>query len=185
MLLLGWPAGCSQLATCSAVLPTSFHRCWPHSSVPVHASPSLPPSLLSPLAVSITYSVVALGLMSTVGALPTFGRDRVVFFRESASGEGGKCGAALRNHAACGTGAPSCVAVHAVVRAGRTGCLFPTWWPARASSNHIPYVPTTGLNRLAHFLALDTFDHAGTVLRSAVYLVMYINFASPRYAPLP
>lgn len=38
-------------------------------------------------AVSITYSVVALGLMSTVGALPTFGRDRVVFFRESAAGE--------------------------------------------------------------------------------------------------
>jgi hypothetical protein len=73
-------------------------------------------------AVSITYSVVALGLMSTVGALPTFGRDRVVFFRESAS----------------------------------------------------------GLNRLAHFLALDTFDHAGTVMRSAVYFVMYYNFASPR-----
>ena len=38
-------------------------------------------------AVSITYSVVALGLLSTVGALNTFGRDRVVFYRESASGE--------------------------------------------------------------------------------------------------
>lgn len=31
-------------------------------------------------------SVVALGLLSTVGALGTFGRDRMVFFRESAAG---------------------------------------------------------------------------------------------------
>lgn len=38
-------------------------------------------------AVDITYSVVALGLLATVGALGTFGRDRVVFFRESAAGE--------------------------------------------------------------------------------------------------
>ncbi|PSC68046.1 ABC transporter G family member 28-like [Micractinium conductrix] len=37
-------------------------------------------------AVSITYSVVALGLMSTVGALGTFSTDRTVFFREAASG---------------------------------------------------------------------------------------------------
>lgn len=73
-------------------------------------------------AVSITYSVVALGLLSTVGALSTFGKDRVVFFRESAS----------------------------------------------------------GLNRLAYFLALDTFDHTGTVMRSAIYFVMYYSFASPR-----
>lgn len=73
-------------------------------------------------AVSITYSVVALGLMSTVGALNTFGSDRVVFFREAAS----------------------------------------------------------GLNRLSHFLALETFDHVGTVLRSTTYFVMYYSFASPR-----
>lgn len=39
----------------------------------------------------------------------------------------------------------------------------------------------TGLNRLAHFLALDTFDHAGTVMRSAVYFIMYYSFASPRW----
>lgn len=73
-------------------------------------------------AVSITYSVVALGLMSTVGALGTFGSHRVVFFREASA----------------------------------------------------------GLNRLAHFLALETFDHVGTVLRSTIYFVMYYSFASPR-----
>ncbi|KAL4449383.1 hypothetical protein ABPG77_007027 [Micractinium sp. CCAP 211/92] len=73
-------------------------------------------------AVSITYSVVALGLMSTVGALGTFGSERVVFFREASS----------------------------------------------------------GLNRLAHFLALETFDHSGTVMRSTIYFVMYYSFASPR-----
>lgn len=82
--------------------------------------PLLPP-LLPPPSVSITYSVVALGLMSTVGALPTFGRDRVVFFRESASGEGGKRAAALRYHAA-GHPAPL-LALLAVVRAGRTSCF--------------------------------------------------------------
>jgi len=37
-----------------------------------------------------------------------------------------------------------------------------------------------GLNRLAHFLALDTFDHVGTVMRSAVYFIMYYSFAAPR-----
>ncbi|KAL4448129.1 hypothetical protein ABPG75_005348 [Micractinium tetrahymenae] len=73
-------------------------------------------------AVSITYSVVALGLMSTVGALGTFGSDRVIFFREASS----------------------------------------------------------GLNRLAHFLALETFDHTGTLMRSTVYFVMYYSWASPR-----
>ncbi|KAL4853041.1 ABC transporter G family member 28 [Chlorella vulgaris] len=73
-------------------------------------------------AVGITYSVVALGLLSTVGALTTFSKDRVVFYREASS----------------------------------------------------------GLNRFAHFLALDTFGHCGTVLRSAVYFVMYYSFAAPR-----
>ncbi len=37
-------------------------------------------------AVETTYSVVALGLMSTVGGLRTFNDDRLVFFRESAAG---------------------------------------------------------------------------------------------------
>ena len=34
------------------------------------------------------HAVVALGLLSTVGALNTFSQDRVVFYREAASGEG-------------------------------------------------------------------------------------------------
>ena len=42
-------------------------------------------------------------------------------------------------------------------------------------------LPNAGLNRLAHFLALDTFDHGGTIMRSAVYFIMYYSFASPRW----
>ncbi|GAB4817511.1 hypothetical protein N2152v2_004557 [Parachlorella kessleri] len=79
-------------------------------------------STIMHFAVSVTYSTIALGMISKVGALPTFGRDRVVFFREAAS----------------------------------------------------------GLNRFSYFLALDTFDHAGTLLRSAVYLIMWYSFAVPR-----
>lgn len=80
-------------------------------------------STIMHFAVDTTYSVVALGLLSTVGALNTFGRGRVVFYREVSAGS---------------------------------------------------------LNRLAHFLALDTFDHASTLLRSAAYFVMYHSFAAPR-----
>lgn len=42
-------------------------------------------------AVSITYSVVALGLLSTVGALNTFSRDCLVYNREAASGKQAAC----------------------------------------------------------------------------------------------
>lgn len=37
-------------------------------------------------AVNITYSIIALGLLSTVGGLGTFSRGRLVFYRESAAG---------------------------------------------------------------------------------------------------
>lgn len=33
-----------------------------------------------------TYSCIALGLLSTVAALPAFGRSRLMFYREAASG---------------------------------------------------------------------------------------------------
>ncbi|KAK9815422.1 hypothetical protein WJX72_003407 [[Myrmecia] bisecta] len=72
--------------------------------------------------VDTLYNNVALGLLSTVSALRTFGEHRVVFFRESSA----------------------------------------------------------GLNKLAYFLALDTFDHSGTLMRSAVYLILYYSFAQPR-----
>lgn len=38
----------------------------------------------------------------------------------------------------------------------------------------------TGLNRTAHFLALDTFDHGGTLLRASVFYWIYWSFAAPR-----
>ena len=34
--------------------------------------------------------------------------------------------------------------------------------------------------RFAFFLALDTFDHTGTLLKSLLYMVMYYSFAQPR-----
>lgn len=33
-----------------------------------------------------TYNCIALGLLSTVAALPAFGRSRLMFYREAASG---------------------------------------------------------------------------------------------------
>lgn len=39
-----------------------------------------------------------------------------------------------------------------------------------------------GICRLAHFVALDTFGHIGTCVRSLLYLVMYAAFAQPRAA---
>ena len=39
---------------------------------------------------------------------------------------------------------------------------------------------SAGLNRPAYFLALDSLDHGGTLLRSAVYLAAWYSFASPR-----
>lgn len=73
-------------------------------------------------AVSTTYSVVAVGLMASVGGLGTFGTRRLVAQREAAA----------------------------------------------------------GLNRLAHFLALDCVDAALALMHSAVYLVMWYSFAVPR-----
>ena len=53
--------------------------------------------------------------------------------------------------------------------------------PPPCAINHtLAGASAAGLNRLAHFLALDTFDHGGTVMRSAVYFIMYYSFASPR-----
>lgn len=58
--------------------------------------------------------------------------------------------------------------------------------PAANAGAARPWPPTcAGLNRLAHFLALETFDHVGTVLRSTIYFVMYYSFASPRCARCP
>lgn len=37
-----------------------------------------------------------------------------------------------------------------------------------------------GLNKLAYFWALETFDHAGTLLRAVVYMTMYYSFSQPR-----
>ena len=34
--------------------------------------------------------------------------------------------------------------------------------------------------RFAFFLAQDTFDHTGTLLKSLLYMVMYYSFAQPR-----
>ena len=34
--------------------------------------------------------------------------------------------------------------------------------------------------RFALFLAKDTFDHNGTLLKSLLYMVMYYSFAQPR-----
>ncbi|KAK9815993.1 hypothetical protein WJX74_001345 [Apatococcus lobatus] len=39
---------------------------------------------------------------------------------------------------------------------------------------------SSGLNKLAFFVALDIFDHLGLILRSAIYMVMYYSFAQPR-----
>ncbi|DBA93405.1 TPA: hypothetical protein ACH3X2_003675 [Trebouxia sp. C0005] len=72
--------------------------------------------------VDTLYNNVALGLLTTVSALRTFGVHRVVFYREAAS----------------------------------------------------------GLNKFAFFLAQDTFDHTGTLLKSLLYMVMYYSFAQPR-----
>jgi hypothetical protein len=49
-------------------------------------------STIMHFSVSVTYSTIALGMISKVGALPTFGRDRVVFFREAAAGGQGRVG---------------------------------------------------------------------------------------------
>lgn len=37
-----------------------------------------------------------------------------------------------------------------------------------------------GTCRFAFFLAQDTFDHTGTLLKSLLYMVMYYSFAQPR-----
>eukprot|EP00879_Flechtneria_rotunda_P029763 GHRR01032209.1.p1 GENE.GHRR01032209.1~~GHRR01032209.1.p1 ORF type:complete len:374 (+),score=126.46 GHRR01032209.1:272-1393(+) len=37
-----------------------------------------------------------------------------------------------------------------------------------------------GLNKLAYFWALDAWGHAGMLLRSSVYLIMYYTFSQPR-----
>ena len=44
--------------------------------------------------------------------------------------------------------------------------------PTSATHNAPLWRPPPGLNRLSYFLALDTFDHTATLLRSAVYLIM-------------
>ncbi|KAL3137532.1 hypothetical protein ABBQ38_004816 [Trebouxia sp. C0009 RCD-2024] len=72
--------------------------------------------------VETLYINVALGLLTTVSALRTFGVHRTVFYREASS----------------------------------------------------------GLNKFAFFLAQDTFDHTGTLLKSGLYMVMYYSFAQPR-----
>ena len=36
------------------------------------------------------------------------------------------------------------------------------------------------MRRFAFFLAQDTFDHTGTLLKSLLYMVMYYSFAQPR-----
>lgn len=58
----------------------------------------------------------------------------------------------------------------------------PAAWPAVRHQRCMGPCPPAcaGLNRLAHFLALEVFDHSGTLLRSTIYFVMYYSFASPR-----
>jgi hypothetical protein len=148
-------------------------------------------------------AVVALGLLSTVGALTTFSKDRVVFYREASSGVRVcvcVCGEwpthrpwAPANLLACIMHRHEGLTPGLVGQQGQAGLPCPGFFlkhlhpsgicPVNCCGHmgaHARVCFLTGLNRFAHFLALDTFGHCGTVLRSAVYFVMYYSFAAPR-----
>lgn len=62
-------------------------------------------------------------------------------------------------------------------------CKCETTYPPHAESNMSAECRPTGLLcacRFAFFLAQDTFDHTGTLLKSGLYMVMYYSFAQPR-----
>lgn len=129
-----------------------------------------------------------LGQPLQVGALGTFGSERVVFFREASSGG---CwawhrrfsGLGVRDWSVAGGALPPPAFLLAVLetlpRPPRCSCAACMPFSGLLCMVPAPWL-RPGLNRLAHFLALETFDHSGTVMRSTIYFVMYYSFASPR-----
>jgi hypothetical protein len=68
---------------------------------------------------------------------------------------------------------------------GLHGLQIPAYEYARSTAcTRTIYFKQQGMRllRFAHFVALDTFGHIGTCVRSLLYLVMYCAFAQPRAA---